>query len=145
MKYKIWILAGLLVIMPFPARAADYDPQTGARGTVILQTETMINGQPIHYQDAERPHVTAMIVDIAPGGQTGWHSHAMPVYAYLLTGQLTVKVEDGKTMELKEGNAFVEVVKLKHNGINNGKTPVKLVVFYLGEKGTPIVTWPDKP
>ncbi len=145
MKYKIWILAGLLVIMPFLTRAAEYDPRKGARGTVILETETMINGQPIDYLDTERPHVTAMIVDIAPGGQTGWHSHAMPVYAYLMTGQLTVKVEDGKTMELKEGNAFVEVVKLKHNGINNGQTPVKLVVFYLGEKGTPIVTWPDKP
>jgi len=143
MKLKIWMLAGLLVIMPFPARAADYD--AGVQGKVILQTETMSNGEPIQYPDADHPKVTVMTIDIAPGAQTGWHSHPIPVYAYVISGHLTVYMEGGKTAEFKEGDALVEVIKLKHNGINNGKIPVKLVAFYLGAKGIPNVMKADKP
>lgn len=123
--------------------AAEYD--AGVQGKVILQTETMSNGKPVDYPDTDHPKVTVMIVDIAPGAQTGWHSHPMAVYAYVISGQLTVSIEGGKTAEFKEGEAIIEVVNLRHNGINHGKSPVKLVVFYLGGKGIPNVMKADAP
>lgn len=143
MKYRMWIFAALLMLTPFCARAADYD--TGVQGKVILQTEKMSNGEPIDYLDADHPKVTVMTIEIAPGAQTGWHSHPIEVYAYVISGHLTMFIEGGKTVEFNEGEAIIEVVKLRHNGVNNGKVPVKLVAFYLGAKGVPNVMKADKP
>ncbi len=143
MKYKIWMLAGLLLILSLPAHAAEYE--TGVKANVILQTEKMSNGEPIDYLDTDHPKVTVMTIEIAPGAQTGWHSHPIEVYAYMISGCLTMSIEGRKTVEFKEGEAIIEVVKLKHNGVNNGKVPVKLVAFYLGAKGVPNVMKTDKP
>lgn len=139
----VGLLLGSLLLLPFTAGAAEYD--AGVQAQVILQTETMSNGDPIRYTDTDHPKVTVMTVEIAPGARTGWHSHPVAIYAYVLSGHLTVEMEDGKIAEFGEGEAIIEVVKLKHNGANNGKTPVKLVVFYLGGKGIPNVIKADKP
>lgn len=143
MKNRVWTGIIFLILMPLWVWAAEYD--TGVQSRVILQAETMSNGEPIDYLDADRPQVTVMTVDIAPGASTGWHSHPMPVYAYVMAGQLTVEIEGGKTAEFKEGDAIIEVVKLKHNGTNHGKVPVKLVVFYLGAKDVSNVIRADRP
>ena len=142
-KSCVWIWMAFLLMMPFGAKAGEYD--SGVQGKIILETEKMSNGEPIDYQDTDHPRVTVMTVDIAPGAKTGWHSHPMPVYAYVMSGRLTVQIEGGKTTEFKKGEAIIEVVNLRHNGINQGKIPVKLVVFYLGGKDVPNVIKADKP
>lgn len=142
-KSRVWILLGVLLMIPFLVEAAEYD--AGVQGKVVIQTETMSNGAPIDYLDTDHPKVTVMTVDIAPGANTGWHSHPMNVYAYVMSGQLKVEIEGGKTAEFKEGEAIIEVVKLRHNATNHGKIPVRLVVFYLGEKGIPNVIRAGKP
>ena len=45
--------------------------------------------QPIAYPSGT-PNITAAIVTIPPGGETGWHTHAVPLFAYILDGALTV-------------------------------------------------------
>lgn len=143
MKSRIWILLGFLLLAPFPGGAAEYD--AGVKGNILLQTEKMSNGELIDYRDSEHPVVTVMTVEIAPGSETGWHSHSINVYAYVLSGQMKVEIEGGKTAEFKEGEVIIEVVNLRHNGVNKGKIPVKLLVFYLGEKGVPNVIRAKKP
>lgn len=133
----------ILLLSTFSALALEYD--AGVQGRVILQTETMSNGDPVTYLKTDHPKVTVMKVDIAPGAQTGWHSHPVAVYAYVLSGQLTVNMEGGKTVEFQEGEAIVEVVNIRHNGINTGKIPVRLIVFYLGGKDIPNVIKADSP
>lgn len=142
-KKGMWLLAVILFVMPLSVSAGEYD--TGAQGKVILHTDKMSNGEPIDYLDKDHPKVTVMKVEIAPGKETGWHSHPMEVYAYVLTGRLTVELEGGKKTEFQEGDAIIEVVNVNHNGINKGKIPVKLVVFYLGGEGMPTVIKTDKP
>ena len=142
-KNRVWAGIALLILMPLWAWAGEYN--AGVQSNIILRAETMSNGEPIDYLDTDRPQVTVMMVDIAPGSSTGWHSHPMPVYAYVMAGQLTVEIEGGKTAEFKEGDAIIEVVKLKHNGTNHGKVPVKLVVFYLGAKDVSNVIRADRP
>lgn len=76
-----------------------------------------------------------MTVNLMPGAETGWHKHPVPVYAYVVSGHLSVELEDGKQCSFDTGDAIVEVVDTWHNGRNNGKTPVSLAVFYLGVEG----------
>lgn len=104
----------------------------------LLVTTTAGNGQPHRYLVTDKPEVTAMTVEIAGGGETGWHQHRLPVYAYVLAGKLSVELADGRILNFKQGDAIVEVQNLAHNGRNSGSEPVKLIVFYTGEVGRPL-------
>jgi len=119
------------------AHADDYQ---GVKATRILTSTTASNGQKLSYLKTDNPEVTAMIVEIPPGAETGWHTHAVPVYAYMLAGSIAVEMEGGKNYEFKEGEAIFEVRNTPHNGRNNGMQTARLVVFYTGEVGKPNVT-----
>jgi quercetin dioxygenase-like cupin family protein len=100
----------------------------------VLKTESSWDGKPIEYPTG-KAEVTCMVVEIAPGGETGWHLHAVPSFGMVLEGELEVQLKDGTTKQLKAGEAIAEVVNTLHNGRNVGSVPVKLVVFYVGSVG----------
>ena len=129
-------LIGLLCIAQ-PAITADYN--SGVTSKVLVKSALTGNGQKITYPLTDRAEVTAMTVDLAPGSETGWHKHPVPVYAYVVSGNLSVELEDGKILSFAAGEAIIEVVNTLHNGKNRGNEPVKLAVFYLGAEGTPNV------
>lgn|GEM_PF-235250 len=105
----------------------------------LLSSTTAGNGQKLVYLRTDNPEVTALLVGIPPGGQTGWHQHPVPVYAYVLEGRLTVAMKDGTTFSFTRGEAVFEVINTLHNGYNYGSEPVSLVVFYTGAVGVPNV------
>jgi quercetin dioxygenase-like cupin family protein len=110
---------------------------------VLAKTTLTGNGQKITYPLTDRAEVTAMTVDLAPGAETGWHKHPIPVYAYVISGNLSVGLEDGRQLAFGAGDSIIEVVNTLHNGKNTGNEPVNLVVFYLGAEGTPNVIKPN--
>lgn len=116
-----------------PTVAADYGG--GVTAKVLTRTTRTGNGQKISYPCTDRAEVTAVGVELAPGSETGWHKHPVPVYAYVVAGTLVVELEDGRRLTFSAGDAIIEVVDTLHNGRNLGKEPVKLAVFYLGEEG----------
>lgn len=105
--------------------------------STILKTQTSWDGQPLQYPTGEA-EVTGMLIEIAPGGETGWHLHPVPSFGMVLEGELEVSLKDGQRKRLKAGDALAEVVNTAHNGRNIGNAPVKLVVFYAGSKGQPL-------
>ncbi len=111
---------------------------TGASSTLIKKDTVAADGRKMAYPKTENPEVTALLVEIPPGGETGWHFHPVPVYAYVLSGVLIVEMEGVGKREYKENEVIFEAVGTPHNGKNTGKIPVKLVVFYTGEEGKPV-------
>lgn len=111
--------------------------QAQIRVQPLLRTTTTTAGQPVVYPSTENPEVTAVLVEIPSGAQTGWHKHPFPCYAYILSGALTVEMEGGKSHHFQAGDALVESVNVLHNGKNTGTEPVKLVMFVTGEKEKP--------
>jgi len=105
----------------------------------VLTSTTVSDGSRIRYLRADDPEVSVLVVDVPPGGSTGWHSHPVPVYAYMLEGVLAVEMENGKTFEFRKGDAIIEVVNTGHNGYNPGREKASLVVFYTGAVGVPNV------
>ena len=122
------------LFVPSAALSSDYG---ALKVSLVKKATTTTNGQKISYPKTGSPEVTVVTVDIPSGGETGWHQHPIPVYAYVLAGELAVEFEDGKQNIFKEGDAIIEVVNTPHNGRNLGKAPVKLVVFYTGVEGSP--------
>jgi quercetin dioxygenase-like cupin family protein len=76
-----------------------------------------------------------MVIDIAPGGETGWHLHPVPSFGMVLEGELEVQLKNGAVKRLTSGAALAEVINTPHNGRNVGSVPVKLVIFYAGALG----------
>ena len=111
----------------------------GVQARVVLKTKNTSNGQPIAYLKMDNPEVTVMTVELPFGAETGWHTHPVPVYAYVLSGSLTIEVEDKKTSIFQAGDAIIEVVNTRHCGKNTGDVPVKLIVFYTGAENLPNV------
>lgn len=126
----LWL--GILALTLPQAYALD---QTDAiRVHTLLKTQSSWDGKTLEYPTGQA-EITGMIVEIAPGAETGWHLHAVPSFGMVLEGELEVQLKDGKTKYLKSGEALAEVVNTLHNGRNVGATPVKLIVFYAGVAG----------
>ncbi|MCS0581895.1 cupin domain-containing protein [Massilia pinisoli] len=128
MKFQFLALAAMLAWV-HPASALDNS--ASVKVTPLLKTSTSWDGKPLVYPKGQA-EVTALIVEIAAGGQTGWHEHSVPSFAYVLEGTLEVTQGNGATCQLHAGDTLPEVVQTLHNGRALGDKPVKLFVLYTG-------------
>jgi len=133
MKIASLITLGLSGLM-FQSAAFALDSSAQVKVSTVLKTETSWDGKPIVYPSG-KSEVSGLIVEIAPGAQTGWHLHPVPSFAFVLEGELDVEQKNGSVKHIKAGEAFAEVVNTLHNGRNVGTVPAKLVVFYAGAVG----------
>ena len=130
------ILLGVLVAAA-SARAASATPATGvvsimlARGT-IGPFRSQARGFTIDARTTA--DVVVARVTLAVGGNTGWHTHAGPVFAVVKAGHLAVTRAQGArgctTRVYGPGQAFIEAPDMVHIGRNAGATPVVLIATY---------------
>lgn len=113
----------------------------GLKSTTILQSTTTPSGLPLEFP-LFRNQFTAVLVEIAPGGQVGRHMHPVPVVVYILEGELTVEADGQQPRTYKAGQAAIEVVNVWHNGLNRGAVPLKFLAIFAGEEGKPITIRP---
>ena len=123
---------GLAFFLATPAVAEDATPQ-GYQNllTPLLQSGTDVLGDPLVYPQGT-PNVTAAIVTIPPGGTTGQHGHEVPLFAYILEGELTVDYGDKGTKTYRAGDSVLEAQNYPHTGTNTGTVPMKLLAVYFG-------------
>ena len=133
MKNFASVVAVLAFLAAQPAIALEQS--ASIKVTKLMQSPASWNGAALAYPSGQA-EVTGLLVEIAPGGETGWHLHPVPSFGYVLEGELEVSLKDGSTRRVVAGQALAEVVNTLHNGRNVGKGPVKLVVFYAGVTGS---------
>jgi quercetin dioxygenase-like cupin family protein len=102
-------------------------------------------GNPASYPESAPPELTGALVTLPPGDSTGWHRHAVPTLAYLLSGELRVEYATGETRIFRAGDGLIEAQNVVHNGHNIGSEPVSLVVFSAGAEGVPVSEPADPP
>ena len=56
----------------------------------LLDSSTTVLGQPFQYPNTGTASVTAVIVTMQPGEKTAKHLHEVPLFGYMLEGELTV-------------------------------------------------------
>lgn len=100
---------------------------------VFAGNETVI-GQTIAYP-AGAPRVTASIVVIPPGETGVWHTHAVPLFAYVLEGEVSLDYGSRGTRVLKAGDAILEAIDWPHQPTNKGTATVRILAVYLGADG----------
>ena len=129
LRSRTALLCMVAALVPFAAHAIE--PSATVKVTPLLKTTQSWNGAPIKYPEGQA-QISALMIEIAPGGETNWHEHPVPSFGMLLEGTLEISLPDGKKKLMKAGEALAEVIATPHNGRNVGTTPVKLVVFYAG-------------
>lgn len=128
------ILSLFVLSLVFLSQAFSLENTPSAQVSTILKTQTSWDGKPIEYPSG-KAEVTGMVIEIPPGGETGWHQHPVNSFAMILEGELEVKLKDGSTKRLKKGEGLAEVSNTFHNGRNVSSETLKLVVFYTGVAG----------
>ncbi|CAP57147.1 cupin domain-containing protein [Gluconacetobacter diazotrophicus] len=82
-----------------------------------------------------------LTVDYAPGGSDPIHRHNASVFVYVLKGSITMQVEGGAPVTLKEGQTFFEGPNDVHLvGRNASQTePARFLAFFVKDKTAPFV------
>ncbi len=125
-RFPLW----LLLLASVPAGAAE-----GFKATEVMKGAVTIRGQSIKYPETASPEITAMMVEIEPGGASDRHQHPIPPYIQVLEGTLTVEFDDGSRQSFDAGRGFLEAVDTWHTAKNLGEVPLKFLVVFLGEQG----------
>ncbi|MFI5411192.1 cupin domain-containing protein [Kaistia sp. UC242_56] len=137
---KLLTLIALGATLAVTAAFAEESYKPSVKVKRILQTTTTTSGDPIHYPSFSDPEVQSLIVEIPAGGETGWHTHPVPAYAYILAGTIEVDSEGGAKRIFKAGDSFAEMVDHRHNGRVVGDETVRILMIVTGQKGMPFST-----
>lgn len=121
-------LGGVLLATPDAGRAAGpykkVQPVLAASTTVMDERLLEPDGSPLS--------VTSTIVTIDPGEETAWHKHGVPLFIYILSGEVTVDYGDRGTRTFGPGGSFVEAMDYWHRGTNRGTEPVRILTVSMG-------------
>ena len=127
-------MAFMLFIMILCAANASYAEEK----SVLLKTTSTWDNAEYKKIKIKKPEVTVLKIIINAGEALPVHKHDLVNVAYVKRGILTVVMDDNKEIILREGEVLPELIGKYHYGKNTGREPVELIVFYLGEKGTPL-------
>ena len=132
MRSPILALA-LLAALAAPAAAQDSAQYQNLLTPLLSGNQTIID-QTIAWPEGT-PKVTAAIVVIPPGKDTGWHTHAVPLFVYVLEGEVTVDYGSKGVKVYKAGDSLLEAENWAHNGMNKTDALVRILAVYMGAEG----------
>lgn len=130
------IVVSCALFLSFSPALSAIETSSAVKVTPVLKTSQSWDGALLKYPQGQA-EITGVRIEIAPGGETGWHLHSAPSFGVVLQGQLEIKLKNGKTNVVKAGDALAEVVNTAHSGKNIGTEPVLLLIFYAGAVGQP--------
>ncbi|MBD9510507.1 cupin domain-containing protein [Ensifer sp. ENS10] len=92
--------------------------------------------------------LTALIVNYPPGGASVPHTHAKSsfIFAYVLSGEVVSKVNDGPTQTYRAGESWYEPPASTHLVSRNASqtTPAKLLAVFVADTDEEELTTPIK-
>lgn len=128
-------IAGLIGAMAsLPGYAGDNDKPYKAVEHLLTNPKTVI-GETIYYPGGVEAKITSSIVTIMPGDQTKWHKHGAPLYAYVISGVVTVDYGDKGKKVYPAGTDLMEAMDQWHRGENHGAEPARILAVHLGAEG----------
>ncbi len=132
MRNKIVLGVVLAVLLGVVAIQAQAPAPSGLKRKVLVKDDL-----------APMPAMTAYVVEteLAPGAESGWHTHAGHDFDYVRSGEAILEVEGKPPETLKPGMGIHIAPGVAHNVRNDSKTePFKIATVYLIEQGKPVAS-----
>ena len=104
----------------------------------LIESGKSWNGSDLPNYPDGKPKITVLKITIPPRAKLNLHKHLVINAGVLTKGELTVVDEQNNTLNLKAGDALVELVNAYHYGENKGEKPAEIIVFYAGTEDLPI-------
>ena len=124
------VLAGSIAAALLWSTASLVNAQAGVERKVLLQEDSAVPG----YQ------ISLIGVTIAAGAREGLHTHPGTLVGQVQEGELMLEKQGLPTQTYKAGESFSVKPGQVHEGMNHGKTPIKILVTVVAEKGKPLTT-----
>jgi quercetin dioxygenase-like cupin family protein len=124
------VLAGSIAAALLWSTASLVNAQAGVERKVLLQEDAAVPGYQISLID----------VTIAAGAREGQHTHPGTLVGQVQQGELMLEKQGLPTQTYKAGESFSVKPGQIHEGMNHGKTPIKILVTLVAEKGKPLTT-----
>lgn len=102
----------------------------------VTKTTTNMIGEPITYP-SETAEVTTEIVTLEPEGRTGYHTHQVPSWVYVMEGEIELRIDGQEPMRMASGQVFIEPTDVAMQAFNVAEGPTKLMVVSIGAEGQP--------
>ncbi|MFI3267173.1 MAG: cupin domain-containing protein [Rikenellaceae bacterium] len=99
--------------------------------TLLDRVSTSWDGVELENYPSGKPTFTMQKITIPPKTKMASHSHTIMQLGYILSGELTITTDDGKTVTFKAGDPAVETVGKVHYGENKGDVDTVVVVVSL--------------
>ena len=100
---------------------------------IPMESAKTIIGQDFRYPSGS-PQIQAFEIEIPPGQQTTLHRHAIPLFAYIASGDLELDYGSKGKRIVRTGSSFVEAINWCHFGKPLGNQSVRIIAVYLGQK-----------
>ena len=117
----------LALAIPQGAYARDTYPPI----EILVSSNESVIGEAIAYPQGPA-RITAAIVTMQPGQKTGWHRHDVPLFAYILEGEITVDYGEAGQRTYQTGDSFIEAFRSNHNGENTGSGIARILAVFAG-------------
>ena len=135
MKWALFALLSMVLSLSTAVAQDDALPSGFAAEPVLKATNTA-DGDPLQLPQGT-VEIISVIGTIEPQGRTARHQHPVPVFVYVLEGELEVQTEGGEPRSYKTGEAFMESVNQWHQAFNRTDGQTKILVVFMGEQGKP--------
>jgi quercetin dioxygenase-like cupin family protein len=119
-----------MVFAPLAVRAQAPAAQAGFKRTPVQQGDISVPGR----------EVVQAVAEIAPGAESGRHSHPGEEVAYILEGTVMLEIQGKPAVAKKAGEGFIIPPGTVHNARNTSKAAAKVLATYIIEKGKPVAT-----
>jgi quercetin dioxygenase-like cupin family protein len=133
---QLVIAAALGLTIPLSAFAQDSPLPAGFEAKPLIKTGVRRDNEPIVYPTG-KPEIISVIGTLEKGGRTALHEHPVPVYVYIMEGELEVRTDGGEPQRYKAGEVFVETQNRKHQAFNAADAQTRILVVFVGEEGKP--------
>ena len=141
MRLHLIAIAALITFASAAFAQQSVQPSTalpsGFESKPLLKSGKTADGDTLQYPKTDKPEIVAVIGTIQAGGRTSLHQHPIPVFVYVLEGELEVQTAGKDVRRYKTGDSFIESVNRSHQAFNKGSSPAKILVVFVGEEGKP--------
>lgn len=130
----------IFLLLPFTlfADQQPYPASAKIKVETLAKSTKSWDGSDLPPYPTGEAEITVLRITVPPHTKLPVHKHPVINAGVLVTGNLTVYMENGKSRRLEAGNALIEVVEKWHYGANEGDEAAEIVVVYAGTPGVPV-------
>lgn len=143
MRFRFLFIAALFSGLSPTLSSGHTEEGSAVQSEVLVKATRTWDGALLPAYPQGQPEVTILRITIPPKTSLPWHTHPVINAGVLLSGELRIHTKENEVLELKAGDALIELVDKLHYGENPGEEPAVIVVFYAGIEGVPVTVPKD--